>query len=80
MPFPNLVQNRVSDAAPGTLQIREKEPKGRNWVGIGDDKQGGNSNLSGYPHFRGVKLSHLLLTSGDDALVILDALAAVWKI
>lgn len=64
---------------PAGMLIREKEPKGRNWVGLGDDKKGANSNLSGYPHFRGAKLSHLLLKNADDALAILDALAVVRK-
>lgn len=53
---------------------REKEPKGRLWIGVGEDKKGCNSNLSSYSEFVGAKISHLLVRDPDHALQILCAL------
>lgn len=61
---------------PEGVERREKEPKGRGWIGVGEDNKGCNSNLSGYPEFVGSKISHLLVRDPDHALQILLALGA----
>ena len=67
-----LVRMNVPQSLPASVGIVQKEPKGRVWTDAASN--GANSNLSGYEEFRTKRITRLVVTTIDDARLVLEAL------